>query len=322
MCPLRLQYQPIFLLLMMVFLMIGTGCSSQRRFDNPDEAVASLVDSLRTGDEKELHSILGSSADDLLFSGDAVEDHMQVQKFLTAFDGKHQLTQLPDGEMSLSIGTDDWPLPIPLVQDKSQKWMFDTAAGKDEIINRRIGRNELDTIQSCLAFVDAQMEYADADPDHTGLPVYAQKFFSDPGKKNGLYWETKEGEAPSPFGEFAAEAGSQGYSLAATTEEPRPYHGYLFRILKSQGPAASGGARDYLIGDRMISGFALIAYPADYENSGIMSFIVNQDGVVYQRDLGPDTAKIARQTMAFNPDANWRAIDSTVAGNPATQPAK
>ncbi len=314
MCFLKLQYQA-FLLLMMILSLVGTGCSMQRSFDNPDQAVASLVDSLRTGNEKELHSIFGPSADDLLFSGDAVEDHAQVQKFLAAFDEKHKLSPLPDGEMSLSIGTDDWPLPIPLVQDdKTQKWMFDTEAGKDEIINRRIGRNELDTIQTCLACVDAQAEYAEADPDHTGLPVFAQKFFSDPGRKNGLYWETNEGEAPSPLGALAAEADSQGYSIAATSEEPRPYHGYLYRILKAQGAAAIGGARDFMLGDRMIAGFAVIAYPADYENSGIMSFMVNQDGVVYQQDLGPDTAKIARKIMMFDPDAHWKAVDSTLLG--------
>ncbi len=245
-----------------------------RTFESPDQAVASLVDSLRTGDEKELHAILGPSADDLLFSGDAVEDHLRVKKFLTAFDEKHTLSPLPDGELSLSIGADDWPLPIPswVQDDKTQEWMFDTEAGKDEIINRRIGLNELDTIQTCLACVDAQEEYAEADPDHTGLPVYAQKFFSDPGKKNGLYWETKEGEPPSPLGEIAADAESQGYSIAATTEEPRPYHGYLYRILMAQGASATRGARDLrMIGDRMIAGFALIAYPVDYENSGIIA---------------------------------------------------
>jgi hypothetical protein len=290
------------------------GCSMQRSFDDPSQAVNALVDSMRRDDSDQLRHILGPEGDALLFSGDPVSDDVSIRKFLTSFDEKHRFVPLDDKTVRIDVGSDDWPMPIPLVKDDLwNKWTFDTEAGKQEILNRRIGRNELDTMQACLAIVDAQREYAEEDPENVHFPVYAQKFFSDPGRKNGLYWETAENDPPSPLGELAADAESEGYAVPATAHDaargPHPYHGYLFRILKSQGPAAEGGARDYLVGDHMLGGFAVVAYPAIYGTSGIMTFIVNQDGTLYQRDLGDHTAGIAARITSFDPDANWQRAD-------------
>ena len=206
--------------------------------------------------------------------------------------------------MILIIGRNDWPFPIPIIK-QGQQWIFDTASGKEEILDRRIGRNELYTIQVMLAVVDAQREYAMKDRDGDGLLEYAQKFMSDPDKKNGLYWPAKEGEDPSPLGLLAAKAKREGYSKAQDPEEPQPYHGYFYRILTSQGPNAAGGAFDYIVKGKMIGGFAVVAYPADYGNSGVMTFIVNHDDVVYQKDLGEDTEKEAQAIKLFDPDKTW-----------------
>jgi hypothetical protein len=199
-------------------------------------------------------------------------------------------------------------MPVPIVKE-NDKWRFDADAGREEIINRRIGRNELNVIEVCRAFVDAQQDYALANPNGSAVNEYARQFISDPGKKNGLYWPTAAGEAPSPLGPFVAEAVEQGYTAEVNkTDEPRPYHGYCYHMLKSQGPGApGGGAMDYIVNGRMIGGFAAVAYPADYGNSGIMTFIVNQQGVVYQKDLGDDTVKIARAMETFDP-AGWQAV--------------
>jgi hypothetical protein len=308
-------------LVAILLLPLVTGCATQARFADPTEAVDSLVTSLRNHDESQLRKIFGDSADSLLFSGDSVDDAAHVDKFLTAYNQKHYLAPSDDGEMKLCVGSDDWPLPIPLVQGKSDgKWYFDAKAGEDEIVNRRIGDNELKTIQVCLAIVDAEHEYAEGDPDHQGMPCYAQKILSDPGKKNGLYWETAEGAPPSPLGELVAIAEGEGYS--ANKKEPgtpQPYHGYLFRILKGQGPNAPGGERSYLVGNKMIGGFGLIATPATYGNSGIMTFIVNQDGVVYQADLGDSTASRAAGVTVFDPDSKWEKVKDSDAA-PATEP--
>jgi Protein of unknown function (DUF2950) len=302
------------------FIWLG-GCSMQRQFDDPSQAFDALVKSMRAGDNVELRHILGPDGDALLFSGDTVSDDASIKRFLTAFDQEHRFVALDDKTIRLDVGSDNWPMPIPVVTDYYfYKWTFDTEAGRQEILNRRIGRNELDTMQTCLAIVDAQREYAEEDPENVQIPVYAQRFFSDPGRKNGLYWETTENEPPSPLGEIAAEAESQGYTVPATSSEiskgPHPYHGYLFRILKSQGPSAPGGARDYMVGDHMLGGFGVIAYPAIYGTSGIMTFIINQDGTLYQRDLGRDTAKIAAKITTFDPDSDWQPVDPKETAKP------
>ena len=210
-----------------------------------------------------------------------------------------------DGTRTLIAGDDDWPFPIPLV-NKGGQWQFNTEAGLDEILRRRIGRNELSVIQVSLAYVQAQNEYASLDPGGLGPHVYAQRIVSRPGKKDGLYWPTAEGETPSPLGELAAKASAEGYK---TGSAPIPYHGYYYRILKSQGPGAPGGAYDYLVDGKMIGGFALLAFPAEYGNSGIMTFMVNQDGTVYQKDLGPKTTDLARTIELFAPDQTWTEVE-------------
>jgi hypothetical protein len=210
--------------------------------------------------------------------------------------------------VTLVIGNHDWPFPIPIVR-KGETWVFDTMAGKEEMLNRRIGRNELNTIQTCQAYVDSQREYALKDRDGDGLLEYAQKFRSTAGKKDGLYWQAMEGEEQSPLGEFAARAVKEGYTSKKPGDNPVPYHGYFYKILKAQGKNAPGGAYDYVVKGSMIGGFALVAYPAEYGNSGVMTFIVNHDGVVYEKDLGKDTAKIASTMTKYDPEKTWKKAE-------------
>jgi hypothetical protein len=206
------------------------------------------------------------------------------------------------------VGSDEWPFPIPIVK-AGNGWRFDTGAGKQEILARRVGGNELKAIQVCLAYVDAQKEYAMKKARQgEGLLEYAQKFVSTPGKQDGLYWEAGEGQEQSPIGPLFSAARDQGYSGKPLGEEPEPYHGYFYRILTAQGKNAPGGAQDYVVGGKMIGGFALIAYPAHYGASGVMTFIVNHDGVVYQKKLGKDTKKAAQAMKAFNPDKTWTRV--------------
>ena len=282
--------------------------SPQSTFNSPDAAASALVEAMRAGDTDQIRQILGPDSDNLIWSGDPVADQQARQRFVAAYDKKHQIAINNDGSATLMVGDNDWPTPIPIVKsDQSPTWSFNTAAGKDEIINRRIGHNELTVIQVCKAIVDAQQEYAHRDPDNDGIPEYARKFISDPGTKDGLYWETAEGEQPSPLGALVAEAEANGYSTQPPAEgEPHPFHGYLYRIITAQGPNAPGGAMDYVINGKLIGGFAVVAWPADYGNSGIMTFIVNYSGDVYQSDLGPDTDKIARAMTAYDPGPDWK----------------
>jgi hypothetical protein len=275
----------------------------QKGFATGQEGVNAFAKALREGNKEELLAILGSDANELVSSGDEVSDRQRREIFVKSFDEQHKLNVEGDKQI-LIVGKNDWPFPIPLVKKEGQ-WVFDTAAGKEEILNRRIGRNELDTIQVMLAIVDAEREYAMKVHDGNGLLEYAQKFKSDPGKKNGLYWETKEGEEPSPLGFFAAKAKGEGYFGEKSSEGPQPYHGYFYRILTAQGANASGGAFDYIINGKMIGGFAVVAHPAEYGNSGVMTFIVNHDGVVYQKNLGEDTEKETQAMKLFDPDKTW-----------------
>lgn len=291
-----------------VFVATFAGClmaaaPKQKVFATGEEGVNAFVKVLKEGNKDELLAILGNDANELISSGDDVADRQRKLMFVKAYDEQHKLDVEGD-KLILIVGKNDWPFPIPIIK-QGQQWIFDTAAGKEEILNRRIGRNELDTIQVMLAIVDAQREYAMKDRDGDGLLEYAQKFRSDPNKKNGLYWETKEGEEPSPLGLFAAKAKEEGYFGEKTSEKPQPYHGYFYRILTAQGANASGGAFDYIVNGKMIGGFAVIAYPAEYGNSGVMTFIVNHDGVVYQKDLGEDTKQEAQAMKLFDPDKTW-----------------
>jgi hypothetical protein len=292
------------------------GQSAQATFTTPDLALDALVAALRTNDSAQLTSILGPGADRVLFSGDAIDDQQHEQNFLHLYDEKHALIPGENGSMVLTVGASDWPLPIPLVTD-GQTWRWDTQAGLDEILSRRIGANELAAIQVCLAIVDAQRDYAWRNPTGANVPEYAQKFFSDPSQKNGLYWPTLTGEQPSPLGPLVAQATDQGYSPAPDTNlGTHPYHGYLYRILTAQGSDADEGAFDYLVDGKMIGGFAVVAYPADYGNSGIMTFIANYQGTVYQKDLGEETRTVADAMQAFDPGSGWAKVPSADASSP------
>ena len=273
----------------------------QRSFASAEEAVNAFVAAERAHDTKELMEIFGPDAKELISSGDPVSDKQRRERFVSRFDRKNSLIKEGD-RMVLTIGEQDWPFPIPLAK-RGDRWFFDTKAGKDEIVNRRIGRNELNTIQTMLAIVDAEREYA------LEFHEYAEKFGSDPGKKNGLFWETKEGEAPSPLGELVADARAEGYTKRGSKDKPIPYHGYYFRMLKKQGQHAPEGAFDYVVGGRQIGGFAVVAYPAEYGNSGVMTFIVNHEGVVYQKDLGKETAKTAKAMTAYDPNESWKKTE-------------
>ena len=281
----------------------------QATFDSADRAVDSLVSAVRERDTEQLKKILGPQSEDILSSGDPVADKNTLDTFLKAYDEKHQLVAGKEGSMAVVVGKSDWPMPIPVVQEGG-KWRFDTEAGKEEILNRRIGRNELSTIQTCLAILDAQREYVSHDRDANGLCEYATRFISEPGKKNGLYWPTKENEPSSPLGPLAAAAAQEGYKpgqpVAGT---PRAYHGYRFHILTRQGSSAPGGTLDYVVKGKLIGGFAIVAWPADYGNAGIMTFIMNHDGIVYQRDLGEDTDKTAAAMIAYDPGPEWKKVE-------------
>jgi hypothetical protein len=285
---------------------LGGGCSTPpQNFATPEAAVDALVVALRNNNDADLKRILGSDADALLSSGDEVADANGRATVVKLYDEKHNLSRGADGSMTLEVGATDWPAPIPIVQGKDG-WYFDTAAGIDEALSRRIGRNELFTIQVCLAIDDAQREYAAADYNGDGWREYARKFKSDPGKKNGLYWPTTPGEPDSPLGELVATATAEGYAHAdPSNNAPQPYHGYLYRILTAQGPAAPGGAMNFVCQGHMIGGFGVVAWPAEYGNSGLKSFIVSHHGVVYEKDLGDETDGIARAMTVFNPDAGW-----------------
>jgi Protein of unknown function (DUF2950) len=287
------------------FAGLSYAAAKQKTFTSPEEAVKALVEAGRNNDMKELTAILGPAGKDVLSSGDKVADKLGRERFIAAYDEKNTLTPEGDG-MVLTLGKDDWPFPIPVVK-KGEAWYFDTKKGKEEILNRRIGRDELDTIQTCLAIVDAQREYAMEDFNEKNLPEYAQKFISDSGKKNGLYWKTSEGEKPSPLGPLVVQAKEKGYKKEHA-DVPVPYNGYYYRILKAQGKHASDGAHDYMVHGRMIGGFAVVAYPATYGNSGVMTFIVNYDGVVYQKNLGKNTEKAAKAMKIYDPDTSWKKV--------------
>ena len=279
-----------------LFAAVRDAAAAQASFATPEDAVAAMVDALRHNDGPLLNRILGSGADALLHSGDAVQDQRRRASFLKAYDESHHLASEGDNTAVLQVGKDAWPMPFPLVKSHG-KWHFDATAGKKEILARRIGRNELAAIQVCLAIVDAEREYATLDIDGDGMPEYAARIVSTPGRHDGLYWEAAPGERPSPLGPFLAAAADRGYSGTAPLA---PYHGYSYRILTSQGKNAPGGARNYMVRGKMIGGFAAAAYPARYGISGVMSFLVNQDGVVYQKDLGSGTAAIARKIKAYD----------------------
>ncbi len=278
----------------------------QKSFSSAEEAIKAMVGALKGADQQELLAIFGSQGKALISSGDEVADRQNRENLLKQYEAGNKVVSVGDGKAILYVGKEEWPFPIP-VKKARKGWRFDTKAGKEEILDRRIGANELNTIQTCLAIADAQREYALKDLDGDGLFEYAKKFNSDPGKKNGLYWETKGGEEPSPLGALLASARKEGYERGGS-QDGAPYHGYLFRILYGQGNNAPKGAFQYIVDGKMIGGFALIAYPAQYGVSGIMTFMINQDGVVYEKNMGKKTEKIAREVKVFDPDKTWKQV--------------
>ena len=282
---------------------------AQESFASPEAGVTALVEAVKANDQPMLREILGPHGKKLISSGDTVADQQSREAFITAYSEANKLVPDSDGQAVLVIGQDEWPMPIPLVKSPAG-WRFDTPQGEKEILTRRIGRNELAAIQVCLAIVDAAHEYAALDVDADGIPEYAQQFVSTPGKHDGLYWQTKTDEPLSPLGPLLAAATREGYTNSVS-RPLAPYHGYFYRILTKQGNNAPDGARDYLFKGHMIGGFAVIAYPASYGISSIMSFMVNQDGVVYEQNLGKNTTAIASKMTTFNPDARWRLVASS-----------
>ena len=288
-----------------VILASVSVASAQQPFKSPEDAVGALISATKDNWPKGVVAVLGSDGADIVSSGDKVADEEMRQKFLAAYDAKHEVKKEGDDKAVMIIGPEDFPFPIPLTR-KGAAWQFDTAAGRLEILYRRIGRNELSAIQACRAYVDAQNEYADKNRTSAGGATYAQRIVSHPRKKDGLYWPTAPGEEASPLGELVARATTEGYAIGG---DRIPFHGYYFKILTRQGSMAAGGEVDYVVRGNMIGGFALVAYPAEYGNSGVMTFVVNYAGTVFQKDLGERTARLAERMTSFNPDQTWKKVD-------------
>lgn len=299
-----------FAVLALLSMLVGTRemCAvDQKTFASPAEAVHALVKAAEDGSQDEMLAVLGDDGKELVYSGDPVQDKTGMERFVKSYKTKHAIVVEDEKTRILQVGPNDWPMPIPIVNDGG-KWRFDTTAAKEELLYRRIGRNELGAIAACRGYIDAQKDYAAV--GHDGLPagIYAQKLMSSPGKQDGLYWETAEGEPASPAGPFLAEAGGQGYEGEGLGGKSQPYHGYLYRILKAQGAAAKGGAKDYLSDGKLSGGVALVAYPAEYKVSGVMTFIINQDGVAYEKNLGENTEETAEAMTEYNPDSTWHRV--------------
>jgi Protein of unknown function (DUF2950) len=309
-CHLRVWFSAMLAALVVLAVVWSpSACAAavaQKRFASAEDGVQALIAAAKAGDLKAILAVLGPAARPLITSGDPVTDRHDRERLAQAYEESHSLVMSGETKAVLQVGKDDWPFPIPLVKDKTG-WRFDTQAGKEEILNRRIGRNELAVIEVCRAFADAQREYYLRNPQGDALLQYAQQFASTEGKRDGLYWPAVPGEEASPLGPLVANARSEGYKKGEVGK-PVPYHGYYYRILKAQGPDAPGGAYDYVVNGKMLGGFALVAYPASWGNSGVMTFSVNHDGVVYQKDLGPNTAAVARAMTRFSPDSTWKPL--------------
>ncbi len=295
---------PIVLLAVFFFTACQTGERSPKQlaFQSAEDAVVAMVDALKANDTAKLVEIFGPEALEAMNSGDEVADQQGRDLFLAAYTERCVLVD-EDKTKVLHIGSENWPFPIPLVEE-ADGWRFDTASGIEELYYRRIGRNELSTIGVCGAYVAAQKEYALKGRDGKPAGIYAQKLASDPGKQNGLYWQVESGEDESPFGELAAEAAAEGYTRSS--EKPIPFRGYYYRILTAHGP---DGGESYLVNGEMRKGFALVAFPAEYGNSGVMTFIVDQNGTIYEKDLGEETAEIAGEIQTYDPDSTWNPVD-------------
>jgi hypothetical protein len=297
----------------LAILLLAVSAPSQKKpeqthFATSQDAMRALIDAAKTNDLDRQAAIFGREAYRQMLSGDKVEDAAEQRAFAAHLQKSAKLEKLNDVKYILRIGADDWPFPIPIVKDDNE-WRFDAKEGLEEIWNRRVGENELSIILTCRAYVLAQWEYfTGEEADNDGLAEYAQKFMSSPGKKDGLYWETLEGQKPSPLGALVAAARSEGYQRSAAPHVRRPFHGYYLKILTRQGPHAAGGTHNYIFNGHMIAGHALVAYPEKWGSSGVMTFIVNQQGRVYEKNLGPRTAQIATATIEYNPDRTWKLV--------------
>jgi hypothetical protein len=306
-----IRIQPLLFVAGVFYLMTVTplnaqAVSGQKTFSSPLEAVHALVDAARSGDPAQLEPLLGPHATQLIASGDAGAAKELLAGFVKAYGEKHSLSVEAQGFEHLQVGSADWPFPFPIVRD-GKVWYFDVDRGNQEIIDRHVGRNELGAIAVCEGYFQSQIDYAAKGHDGDSSGIYAQQFLSEPGKQNGLYWAAEKGQPQSPMGPLVASAAIEK-SLPQSAGAPAPYYGYLYKILTEQGPDGPGGAKSYLVDGKLTGGFALIAYPAEYRSSGVMTFIVNQDGVVYQQDLGEQTSDLASKITAYNPDSSWEPV--------------
>lgn len=295
-----------------VCLSIGASAiaqeSGEKTFGKPSEARAALYDAVKSGDKSNMLAVLGSSASSLVSSGDAVQDEKAGRKFIERFDAMNRWGKDTSGGLVLYIGVDNWPFPIPLKKDASGQWYFDAKSGVQEVLYRRIGANELAAIRVISALSDAQQEYFNDLHDGSTVKQYAQRLFSEPGKHNGLYWKAADNEPQSPIGPIVVYATEEGYGQQK--EKPEPFHGYFYRTLKSQGSHAKGGAKNYVVNGTMTGGYAFIGYPAEYRNSGIMTFLIDKEGVVYEKNLGEKTTDLAKAMTAFDPDTTWKPVSN------------
>jgi hypothetical protein len=285
----------------------SASAQAARPFASPEDAVKALIAAVKAGQVADLVAIFGAEGKELVESSDAATARQHQRVFTVAVAERWHLEDAGPNRKTLVIGNEDWPFPVPLVKDDGG-WRFDTAAGTEEVIARRIGRNELAAIATVHAYVDAQRRYAAQAHDGKPAGVHAATFTSDPGKENGLYWPATAGQTRSPLGDLVAQAAAEGRAVGGDRSQPSPFHGYYFRILTAQGSAAKGGAKPYVVKGLMSGGFALVAWPAQYDVTGVMTFVVNQDGVVHEKDLGPGTDAAARKMTAYNPDADWRPV--------------
>jgi hypothetical protein len=295
------------LALLAIVILLG-GCSKSAKpahqtFASPDDAGNGLFTAAKSGDPNAVIAVFGPDSKDIIFSGDPVQDKEIAGVFVTAYDAMHRWRKIADGSQTLLIGADNFPFPIPLKKNAAGQWYFDVAAGREEILMRRIGRNELAVIDVCNGLVDAEAQYFSMRHGDGNTGQFAAKFISDTGKQNGLYWESPEGQPKSPLGPMAVYATNEGYTVKPDAHVP--FHGYYFRMLTRQGANAPGGAKDYVVNGKMTGGFAFVAYPAEYRNSGVMTFIINQDGELLQKDLGTATTQTASAMTEFNPDQSW-----------------
>lgn len=286
---------------------VGQEAAAQKIYASPRQAADALAVAWHNGRTADLLEILGAAGEKLVSSGDPVAEKHARDRLALLYEKRHRIEAEGESKAIIVMGDEDWPYPIPLVKQEAG-WRFDVVAGAQEVVDRRVGRNELDAIQLCRTYVEAQRAFAAKDRSGNGPHEYAQKLMSSEGKHDGLYWPVAEGEEESPVGPLVAQAEAGGYG-AATAEGKAPFKGYYYRILTEQGPHADGGARNYLVGGRMTGGFALVAYPSGYLSSGIMTFVVNQDGIVFQKNLGPETKTIAENMTAYDPDNSWKAVE-------------